>query len=403
MLKIGIIKETKTPIDNRVVLTPRQIIEIERIYKNVKFYVQKSNVRCYHDEEYFSLGIPVIEDVGKCDILLGIKEPDINTLIPYKHYIFFGHIAKKQPYNQILAQSLVKNKITFSDYELLTDFQQKRLLSFGWFAGVVGVYNTIRLYGLKSNRFKLEPPGIDFSLDKLKNNLYSVKHLCDTSVIITGNGMVSHGAQFVMKHMGAFFMDKDMFVNSTKNGFTYTVLKSEDLVVHKYGKDFVSNDFKIHGEDYVSNFKTYAHSAEILVSCHSWNNNQPIYIDEDILKDNNRTIKIIGDITCDIKGSILSTIRASTHDKPFYDFNPITMDEEPVFSNENNICVMAVDTCPNALANEASESFGNQFLTNILPRLLKDGINDTVINNGTILINGELNKNYLYLKDYVRL
>ena len=34
MVKIGIIKETKTPVDNRVALTPREILTIQEKYPN---------------------------------------------------------------------------------------------------------------------------------------------------------------------------------------------------------------------------------------------------------------------------------------------------------------------------------------------------------------------------------
>lgn len=102
-MKIGIIKETKEPQDNRVALTPEEIIKLQNTYSNVQFVVQKSDIRAYCDDEYAELGIPVVDDVSDCDFLFGIKEADIATLLPAKHYFFFGHIAKMQPYNRSLA------------------------------------------------------------------------------------------------------------------------------------------------------------------------------------------------------------------------------------------------------------------------------------------------------------
>lgn len=43
-----------------------------------------------------------MKDVSDCDVLFGIKEAKAETLIQNKHYVFFGHIAKKQTYNRPL-------------------------------------------------------------------------------------------------------------------------------------------------------------------------------------------------------------------------------------------------------------------------------------------------------------
>ena len=88
-MKIGIIKETKCPVDNRVALAPEQIVALQKRYPQVEFLVQRSEIRAYHDDEYEALGITLTDDVTDCDVLFGIKEADISTLIPGKHYVFF--------------------------------------------------------------------------------------------------------------------------------------------------------------------------------------------------------------------------------------------------------------------------------------------------------------------------
>jgi alanine dehydrogenase len=126
-------------------------------------------------------------------------------------------------------------------------------------------------------------------------------------------------------------------------------------------------------------------------------------LDEELLKDKNLSIKIVGDITCDIKGSILSTIRPSTHAEPFYDFNPSTMDEEPAFSSENNISVMAVDTCPNALALDTSSYFGQKLSEYVFPLIVKEQFDHPILKRATILSEGKLTDKYSYLKGYAGL
>ncbi len=103
-LKVGILKETKTPPDRRVIASPKQCKEIQQKFPNVDLYVQKSDIRCYKDDEYAEAGQKLVDDVSHCDILLGVKEVHIPTLIADKTYLFFSHTAKKQSYNRPLFQ-----------------------------------------------------------------------------------------------------------------------------------------------------------------------------------------------------------------------------------------------------------------------------------------------------------
>ena len=109
---IGLIKETKTPVDNRVALSPDQVVQLKQKYPNTEIVVQSSDIRAFSDDEYRNRGIQVVEKVDDCDVLFGIKEAKINSLIPNKHYFFFGHIAKMQEYNRPLLQAFLKKNIT---------------------------------------------------------------------------------------------------------------------------------------------------------------------------------------------------------------------------------------------------------------------------------------------------
>src|SRR5690606_11523690 len=105
IIKLGILKEGKTPPDKRVPLTPAQCILVKEQFPNVDIYIQKSNVRAFKDSEYEALGLTVVEDISHCDILIGVKEVNIVDLIPNKKYLFFSHTFKKQPYNRKLLQA----------------------------------------------------------------------------------------------------------------------------------------------------------------------------------------------------------------------------------------------------------------------------------------------------------
>ena len=56
-MKIGVIKEGKTPPDERVPLSPAQCKEILEKFPSINLVVQKSNVRRFKAEEYIKYGI----------------------------------------------------------------------------------------------------------------------------------------------------------------------------------------------------------------------------------------------------------------------------------------------------------------------------------------------------------
>ena len=118
------------------------------------------------------------------------------------------------------------------------------------------------------------------------------------------------------------------------------------------------------------------------------------------MKEHDFRIRVIADITCDIQGSIPSTIRTSNFQEPFYDFNPATGKEEKAFSNESNITVMAIDNLPSGLPREASEDFGHNLIKNVFS-LVVSGDPERIIERATIAENGKLTKAYQYLSDWV--
>ena len=100
-MKIGIIREGKIPADQRSPFTPDLLHEIQKTFGNhLSICVEKSEFRCFTDEEYTQQGIEVVTDLSAVDVLFGVKEVPIAQLIPGKTYFFFSHTIKKQPKNQ---------------------------------------------------------------------------------------------------------------------------------------------------------------------------------------------------------------------------------------------------------------------------------------------------------------
>ena len=151
-LKVGILRETRNPADRRVPLTPPQIVALQELYPHVEFLVQPSDFRCYSNEEYEYLNILLKEDLRECDILMGVKEVDKRTFIPGKTYLFFAHVAKKQPHNLEMFKEMADRNISLIDFEYLTTDNGQRVVAFGRYAGIVGAYNAIRAQGNKNQQ-----------------------------------------------------------------------------------------------------------------------------------------------------------------------------------------------------------------------------------------------------------
>lgn len=398
---IGLLKETKTPVDNRVALTPSQVAKLNQEYPDSEIVVQSSEIRAFSDEEYRKEGVKVVDNVSDCDVLFGIKEAKISTLLPNKHYVFFGHIAKMQEYNRPLLQAFLNKGITFTDYEYLVDDHNIRLCAFGWWAGVVGVYYTLRGYGLKTKEFELPKPDLKFTLEQLILNLKNIK-LPKVKLFVTGAGRVSQGAQYVLEKIGAVKVSEKEYLKDTDiTNLTYSVADADLLVKRKDGEDFTWDDFIKNPQEYESDFMRWAKYTDVLICAHFWAPDAPVYLSAEDLRSADNKIRMIGDVTCDIMGSIKSTIRPATHAEPYYDYNPITEKEEPLFANKDNITVEAVDTCPNALPVDASEFFGNMLIPHVFTPLLEGhGEDSKVIERATIVKDGKLTERFSYLKDY---
>ena len=293
----------------------------------------------------------------------------------------------------------MQKHITFCDYEYLVDDNNIRVCAFGWWAGVVGAYYTLRGYGLKHKLYTLPKPDRRFTLDQLLNALNSVE-LPKVKLLVTGAGRVSQGAQHVLENIGAHKMTEDAYLSDTAvDKLSYCVADVDRLVKRKDGGAFSWNDFTNNAKEYESDFMRWAKKTDMLVCAHFWGPDAPVYLSEDDLRNKDMRIRMIGDVTCDIKGSVKSTVRPATHDDPYYDYNPITEQDEPAFSSPDGITVMAVDTCPNALAMDTSEYFGSMLMKHVFEPLLK-GEHSDVIDRSMILKEGQLTPRFAYLKDF---
>ncbi|NSW44393.1 MAG: alanine dehydrogenase [Bacteroidales bacterium] len=397
-MKIGIIKETKTPPDRRVAITPEIAKAIKDHFSDIEIVVQPSDIRAITDDEYLQQGIEVSNNIEDADILIGIKEVSIPTLQKGKKYMFFSHTGKKQPYNRPLLQKCAELNITLIDYEYLTDENHVRLIAFGRWAGIVGAYNTIWTLGQKHKLFNLKRAYQCYDHIEMFKELENIK-LPPVKIVITGGGRVAHGALETLSHLHIKEVSPDEFLTQTFNEAVFCRLDPWHYNKHIRNEHHDLQHFIDHPEEYKANFLPFALIADIYIACHFWDPRSPeILRPEDYLHPN-FNISIIGDVSCDIKKPIASTIRASKIDDPIYGYNPHTQQEDDPFK-DGNITVMAIDNLPAELPRSSSADFAKAFYHKILPELLKEE-ESKVIERATILKNGKLTPHFEYLSDYL--
>ncbi len=398
-IKIALIKEGKVPVDHRVPMSPEQAQYLNKTYDNVEVVCQSSEIRCFSDDEYREYGIGIVEDVSDCDVLMGVKEVPMDELMEGKTYFFFSHTIKKQAYNQELLRLILKKNITLIDYECLTDVTGKRIVAFGRYAGIVGAYNGIYTYGKRYNLFDLKRANECFDMVEFQEEYAKVK-LPNIKIAVTGGGRVSKGAMEVLNGMGIRRVNPEAFITAYFDEPVYTQLNGRDYNKHKDGQEFHRTEFYKTPEHYVPDFLKYARVTDLLIAGAYWNPKAPVLFHrEDILKPDFE-IKVIADITCDIEGSIPSTKQPTTISDPIYDYNPSDDKVEEYFSDEANITVMAVDNLPCELPRNASEDFGKELVENVLPNLIGNDQDDTIL-RATITTAGKLTDKYAYLQDFV--
>jgi len=399
MLKIGILKEGKTPVDHRVTISPNLAKEIKGQYNNVDIICCPSDIRCFDDEDYTAQGIDLQTDLSQCDVLIGVKEVLIEELIPNKTYFFFSHTIKKQAYNRDLLKAILDKNIKLIDYETLTNQEGARVIAFGRWAGIVGAYNAFWTYGQRSQTYNIRRAHECFDLSDLMTELNKIE-LPAIKIAVTGGGRVAKGAMEILDAIGIQKVDSHDFLNNNANHAVYCQLKDVDYNKHKNDEPFDLKEYFTNPQNFKQAFLPYAQKADMLIACAFWHPKAPVLFTKEQMNSKSFNIKIIADITCDIEGSIPSTLRATTIEEPVYDYNPITHSETTAFSDEQNVTVMSVDNLPCELPRDASNDFGQMMMDHILPELVSED-KSAIIERATITQNGKLTDRYSYLQDYV--
>ena len=403
LTNIGIIRESRND-ENRTPLVPEHIKKYKESNPNINFIIQPSNSRCFSDEEYELCGAKINENLNECSIIFGVKEIDPNILINNRTYLFFSHTFKinKQQKNiekhkKDLLLSILNKKITLIDYENIRGKNGTRCLGFGRFAGIVGCYNTLNLLLRVLGKQSLASA---YKIDDYERLVLNLKNLYfpKTKILVTGDGRVAKGVIELLNLTNIKAVSKKDFLEKKFDQPIFCNLETKDYVTNNSSTNFNLEHFIDNPQDYSSSALQYLKETDILISAHYWDPSSPkIFENEDLKVLQN--LKIVGDITCDINGSVPTTIRSTTIEEPNYWIERYNLKE--IDESNDGIAVMAVDNLPSELPRDSSTEFSEGIINEVLPFLLKE--DDGRILNGTITTDGSFLEKYNYLNDYIRI
>jgi alanine dehydrogenase len=398
-MKFGIIKERKNPPDRRVVFTPEELVRLQNEHSEAIVKVESSDIRVFNDDAYRNLGIEVVDDISDCDVFFGVKEIPVDYLIPNKKYFFFSHTIKKQVHNRKLLQAVLDKKIELYDHETIVDANNRRLIGFGRYAGIVGAYNGFRAFGIKYDLFTLAKAE---TLKSQEDLIVRLKRqiLPNIKIVLTGHGKVAMGAKEMLDGMKLKQVSPDDFLNKIYDKPVYTQIDVLDYNKRIDGTVAESNsDFYKNPQEYTSNFERFSKVADIFMAGHFHGNGSPDILTREMLNAPDNKIKVVADISCDVDGPIACTIKASTIADPFFGYLPNENKEVP-YSHPGSIMVMSVDNLPCELPKDASEGFGEMFMEHVIPAFFNND-KDGILARAKITENGKLTPRFAYLQDYV--
>jgi saccharopine dehydrogenase (NAD+, L-lysine-forming) len=433
--KIGIRREDINKWEKRVPLIPSHARELED-KEAVEFRVQPSTIRVFNDADYRMAGLAVEEGLSPCPIILALKEIPLELIEKGKTYLFFSHTAKGQAQNMPMLKKMRDLGCTIIDYEKMVDEQGRRVLYFGNYAGHAGMIDTLWILGKRleaegtPNPFTLIHPTHYYkslveakeAVGRLAWKLVQDGLPAGLGPVVFGffgYGHVSQGAQEVFDilpvetirpaDLPKLFEDR----GKVHRNLYKTVFHEEDMVkpVDPH-RPFDLQDFYQNPQEYRAVTEDSVPYLTVLVNGIYWTPKFPKYVGKPFLKKlyasgERPRLRVIGDITCDINGSIECTVQPTDSENPVYVYDP-ARDEATFGVAGPGPAVLAVYNLPAELPLESSTYFSGK-LKEYVPALLaarfdksfaECGLPD-VLRRAVILYRGELTPGYAYLGPYL--
>ncbi|MCW8818573.1 MAG: bifunctional lysine ketoglutarate reductase /saccharopine dehydrogenase family protein [Ignavibacteriaceae bacterium] len=431
---IGIRRADKNKWERRTPLIPDDLKYLKEKY-GIQTLVQPSEIRAYTNAQYKEAGVEVVEDIQNVKIIFAVKEIPLHFYRERKTYIFFSHTIKGQSYNMPLLKKMMELKCNLIDYERIVDESNRRLIFFGKYAGLAGMVETLhalgqklKLKGYKTPLEKIKQAYQYDSIEEVKQELKKIGEEIKSGGIpedvqpliigFAGYGNVSKGSQEIIDILPIILIQPDELQDLSKyskeeisRNLFKVVFKEEDLVKPKEGI-FKLQDYYDNPEKYEGKFEEYIPYLTVLVNCIYWTNRYPRLVTKEYLRSENylnsdQKLLVIGDISVDVNGAIEITYKATDPGNAFYTYQPDNDKFEDSIKKEG-ITIMAVDNLPCEFPKESSKEFSS-ILKNYVYEIVNEDFNKSFeelslsnpIKKALILQNGELTKDYQYLKKYL--
>jgi len=431
---IGVRREDKSDWERRVPITPQDAAELQA--QGIQIIVQSSAIRAFSDQEFAAAGVPVQQDLGPCSLIFGIKEMPEAFFEPGKSYVFFAHVIKGQPYNMSMLQRMLNLGCTLIDYERVVDDKNRRLIFFGWHAGVAGMIDTLWALGQRLAWEGLSTPLAALrqtlhyhDLTEVRKALAEVRarieeeglpeELTPLVVGVAGYGNVSRGAQEILDLLPVIEIEPEEVPalaargNASRHHLYKTVFKEWHMVEPKEpGATFELQDYYQHPEKYRGTFEQYLPYLTVLTNAIFWTERYPRLVTRDFLRElfagpSRPPLRVIGDISCDVEGAVQVTVKATEPGDPIYVYDPTTGKVTDGHEGEG-VVIMAVDILPSELPREASTDF-SRILRPFIPALAAADMSvpfaecnlPPEIKRAVIAYQGELTPDYRYIQEFL--
>ena len=432
--RIGIRREDKNEWEARVPLIPKHVAQIVR-HHGIDVTVQPSKIRAFPDQEYEAAGAEISEDLSGCDVVFAVKEIPVEQFVPGKTYIFFSHTIKGQKSNMPMLKLLMDRGCQLIDYEKITDHVGRRLIFFGRYAGLVGMINSLWALGRRLKHEGFDTPFSELRQTYTYDDLNAARkeivrvggriekeglpaELGPLVVGFAGYGNVGRGAQEIFdllpfKRIAPGDLKPLMTSNGPPANLLYKLVFKEEDMVEPVDPDhvFVLQDYYDRPERYRSKFEKYLPHLAVLVNAIYWDERYPRFVTQDYLEQAHETgglrLKVIGDVTCDVGGSIECNLRSTDTGNPVYVYDPSARTATDGVQGRG-VVVLATDNLPCELPKESSTAFSEVLikfvpaiaLADISGRVEESGVPDE-IERAVIVWRGKLTKDFENLRSHV--
>lgn len=435
-MKIGIRREDKNPLEARVPIIPEDVRRLVHD-ESIPVVLEASPRRVFPDEQFTAVGATVCPDLAECPLVLGIKEIPVQRVESRKTYVLFAHVIKGQPHNMPTLKRLMELGCQLIDYECIADDRGGRLVFFGRYAGLAGMIDTLWALG---RRLEAEGVGTPFArvqqalrycdLDQAKAAVTEAGHAIRQHGLprelrplicgFAGYGNVSLGAQEIYDLLPVEPINPEQLPDVTRDpdppgDRTFKVVfKEEHLVlpIDPNGR-FGLQDYYQHPEKYRSRFSSWVEHLSLLVNCIFWTPKYPKLVTKADLKswysdEAQPRLRVVGDITCDVNGSMECNVRVSDLANPVYVYDPLR-DEAIDGVEGTGPVVLAVEMLPAELPADASREFSRALMP-FVPALARADYSVSFdrcnlppeIKRAVIVYQGKLTEKYGYLEEFLR-